>query len=154
MKSRFHKLFFKQTAQKIEPYISLRTVTIPSGGWIEVLRKALGMSMKQLGDKIGKSAQAINEVQKREKNGTITLNSLREVAAGMGMKLVYAIVPADYDSLEVYVQKLAEKKAIEIVNRANNTMTLEAQAVNNQRRNNSIAELTEEFINEPQKLWD
>ena len=109
--------------------------------------------MKQLGKKLGKTAQAVNQIQKREQEGSITLNSLQEVAQAMGMKVVYAIIPVS-GNLEDYIRKFAEKKAKDIVSRTNNSMLLEQQEVEQTRLNKSISELTNEFVNNPERLWD
>lgn len=154
MKSRYNKLLFKQIAKKLEPYMALQKETVPANGWVAAVRLALGMSMSQLGKKMGKSPQAVNEIQNREKNGSITLNSLREIAGVMHMKVVYAIIPDNVQSLEDYIRKRAEEKAKEIVLRTNNTMILESQEIGEQRKKESINELTEEFLEKPSELWD
>lgn len=154
MKNRFNKLVFSIISRKIQPFISLQKEIIPDNGWIENIRKALGLSMKKFGEKMGKSAQAVSEMQKREREGTITLNSLKTVAEAINMKIVYAIIPIDSDSLEQYIENLAAKKAKEIVMRTNNTMMLENQEVSEDRLSESMLDLTNEFIDNPTKLWD
>jgi len=153
MKERFKSLLFNQTAQKIRPYTLLQKEVIPVNGWIATIRTSIGMTMKQLGKKLGKTAQAVNQIQKREQEGSITLNSLQEVAQAMGMKVVYAIIPVS-GNLEDYIRKFAEKKAKDIVSRTNNSMLLEQQEVEQTRLNKSISELTNEFVNNPERLWD
>ncbi len=153
MKERFKNLLFNQTAQKIKPYILLQKEMVPRNGWIATIRTSIGMTMKHLGKKLGKTAQAVNQIQKREQEGSITLNSLQEVAQAMGMKVVYAIIPVS-GNLEDYIWELAEKKAKDIVSRTNNSMLLEQQEVKQTRLDKSISELTNEFVNNPEKLWD
>lgn len=153
MSDRFKKLFFNQISQKIGPYTLLQKEIIPDNGWISTIRTSVGMTMKQLGKRLGKTAQAVNQIQKREQDGSITLNSLRNVAEAMGMKVVYAIIPVS-GNLEDYISELAEKKAKDIVIRTNMTMLLENQEVEQERLKESISELTNEFINNPERLWD
>ena len=49
---------------------------------------ALDMSMQQLGNKLSISKQGIQDIEKREKDGSITIKSLKEIAKAMDMKLV------------------------------------------------------------------
>ena len=51
------------------------------------------MSLRQLGNRMGISAQSVMEIEQREVDGSITLKSLKEAANAIEMKLVYAIIP-------------------------------------------------------------
>jgi transcriptional regulator with XRE-family HTH domain len=50
------------------------------------------MSLRQLGNRVNFSAQHIKQLESREANGTISINSLKEVANAMEMQLVYGFV--------------------------------------------------------------
>src|ERR1700694_4268773 len=65
----------------------------PSGGWLKAVRTALGMSAKQLGQRVGGSQATIAQAELAEAQGRITLNSLRKMADGVGCDVVYAVVP-------------------------------------------------------------
>ena len=100
------------------------------------------------------SRQHIGQVEKREAEGTISLNSLREVANAMDMDLYYALVPKD-GSLERMIERRARKLAHAIVLRTHHTMKLEGQAVSDTRLKQAIDEQVAELRHEmPRQLWD
>ncbi|MFW9612691.1 MULTISPECIES: mobile mystery protein A [Macellibacteroides] len=154
MINRANKLYLEQIDRKIKAFSGVLPDSKPMGGWIEAVRKAIGMNMRQLATKMNKTPQAIKQIQEREKAGTITLNSLEETAAAMNMRLVYAIVPMETSSLSELIQQQAEKMAKEIVIRANKTMSLEDQKISEKRIKNSIKEISAELAENPEKLWE
>ena len=154
MINRANKLYLEQIDLKIKAFSGVLPDSKPMGGWIEAVRKAIGMNMRQLATKMNKTPQAIKQIQEREKAGTITLNSLEETAAAMNMRLVYAIVPMETSSLSELIQQQAEKMAKEIVIRANKTMSLEDQKISEKRIKNSIKEISAELAENPEKLWE
>lgn len=154
MINRANKLYLEQIDRKIKAFSGVLPDSKPMGGWIEAVRKAIGMNMRQLATKMNKTPQAIKQIQEREKAGTITLNSLEETAAAMNMRLVYAIAPMETSSLSELIQQQAEKMAKEIVIRANKTMSLEDQKISEKRIKNSIKEISAELAENPEKLWE
>jgi predicted DNA-binding mobile mystery protein A len=141
-------------SNKMEAYASLTQVVMPPTGWIKAIRTALGMSMQQLGNKLSVTKQGIMEMENREKEGAITIKSLREVAKAMDMQLVYGFVPND-GSLDALIEKKAKDLATKIVMRTANTMKLEDQGNTDARINHAIKERTDEIIKEmPKILWD
>jgi len=112
------------------------------------------MSLRQLGDRLHISPQSVKEIEEREANGTITLNSLRDAANAMDMKLVYGFV-SKHESLEQMIEKRARELATEIVMRTHATMTLEDQQNSKERIEKAIAQKTAEIKFEmPKYLWD
>jgi predicted DNA-binding mobile mystery protein A len=100
------------------------------------------------------SAQNIRQLENREIAGTISLNTLRDVANAMDMQLVYGFV-SKHESLEQMIEKRAAALATEIVMRTNNTMTLENQQNSKSRIEKAIAQKTAEIKYEmPKYLWD
>ena len=98
--------------------------------------------------------QSVQDIERREKKGSITINALKEVANAMDMQLVYGFVPKD-GSLAKLIDKKATKLATEIVMRTNNTMQLEDQAISQKRIEKAIIERANEIKNEmPKALWD
>uniref|UniRef100_UPI004047526E mobile mystery protein A n=1 Tax=Flavobacterium sp. TaxID=239 RepID=UPI004047526E len=132
----------------------LKTVVIPNKGWVNTMRTALKMSLRQLGNRMNFSAQNIKQIEEREVNGTVSINSLREVANAMDMQLVYGFV-SKHESLEQMIEKRAKELATEIVMRTNNTMTLEDQQNSKERIEKAIEQKTIEIKSEmPKYLWD
>ena len=79
---------------------------------------------RENGDDIVFKAQAVLDMEKREKDGSITIKSLKEIGRALDMQLVYGFV-SKHESLE----QMVEKRANEIVMRTNSTMTLEDQKI-------------------------
>jgi predicted DNA-binding mobile mystery protein A len=147
-------LQLQQLNTKMQAYAELAGVVSPPTGWVRALRVALGMSMEQLGKKLGITKQSVLSVEKRERDGSITLKALSEVAAALDMKLVYGFAPKD-GSLEAMIERKARERAREIVLRASHTMRLEEQENSVNRISNAIEEKTFLFKNElPKILWD
>ena len=132
----------------------LKQTPLPPTGWIRAIRSALNMSMQQLGKKMSKSRQSVNKLEQREKDGTISLNSLKEVAKALDMQFVYGFIPKD-GSLEALIERKANEIAKRIVLRTSNTMKLEDQENSKQRIEIAIKERAQSIINEtPKILWD
>lgn len=154
MKNTKQQLVLDQTDKKLVLFQPLKTVVIPNKGWVNTMRTALKMSLRQLGNRMNFSAQNIKQIEEREVNGTISINSLREVANAMDMQLVYGFV-SKHESLEQMIEKRAKELATEIVMRTNNTMTLEDQQNSKERIEKAIAQKTNEIKSEmPKYLWD
>jgi len=135
-------------------FAALKQVAIPPTGWIKAIRTAIGMSMQQLGNKLTVSKQAILDIEKREKDGSITIKSLKEIARVLDMELVYGFVPKD-GSLDALIDRKAKELATQIVLRTSTTMKLEDQGNSNKRIQKAIEERAASIKNEmPKILWD
>jgi predicted DNA-binding mobile mystery protein A len=147
-------LQLQQLSDKIVGFATLKNVAIPPTGWIKAIRTALGMSMQQLGNKLSITKQGVMDMEKREKEGAITIRSLREIAQALDMQLVYGFVPND-DTLDAMINKRATALAMKIVMRTAHTMKLEDQANSKVRIEKAIQERAEELMKEmPKILWD
>jgi predicted DNA-binding mobile mystery protein A len=148
------KLILEQIDRKILLLKKIEDLTIPPSGWIYAIRQALGMSLRQLGNKMGITPQSVKEIEVREKNGTISLNVLRQFGKSLDLKLVYGYIPKD-ESLEMIIEKRAEEIAREIVNRTSTSMKLEDQQNNPKRIKKAIIDKTKEIkLEMPKYLWD
>lgn len=147
-------LQLQQLNNKMLKFASLKQVAIPPTGWIKAIRTAFGMSMQQLGNKLSITKQGIMDIEKREKEGSITIKSLMELGRALDMQLVYGFVPND-GSLDALIERRATDLATKIVLRTSNTMTLEDQGNSKYRIKKAIKERAEEIKNEmPKILWD
>ena len=147
-------LQLQQLNSKMLGFASLKQVAMPPTGWIKAIRTAIGMSMQQLGNKLNVSKQGVMDIEKREKDGSITIKSLRAIARTMDMQLVYGFVPND-GSLDALIEKRATELATQIVMRTANTMKLEDQANSKKRIEAAIKERATAIQNEmPKILWD
>jgi hypothetical protein len=88
MKNTKQYLIVAQIDKILSPLQVLKNTTVPSKGWIHTLRTALRMSLRQLSAKAYIVPQSLKDMESREVAGTITLNTLRDVANAMDMQLV------------------------------------------------------------------
>jgi len=131
-----------------------KALTIPSNGWINTLRKTLNISLKQLGKRLNVSSQNINQFEQREKDGSISIQKLKEVAEAMEMDFLYTFIPKA-GSLEAMIERQANKIAKDIVMRTSHTMKLEDQENSEERLIKAIKDRAEKIKNEmPKYLWD
>jgi predicted DNA-binding mobile mystery protein A len=154
MKIQQKKLRIKQLDKKIVPLTDLSVSFSPSSGWINAIRTALGMSLSQLGKRLGMSPQGVKDMETREAQGSITLQSLQEAANALDMRLVYVLLPRT-GSLEKYIEKRARELAREIVLQTDHTMELEDQGLDQSALQDAIEQRTQKFKDTlPRQLWD
>lgn len=147
-------LQIQQLNGKMLAYANVQKVVPPPTGWIKAIRNAIGMSMLQLGNRLSITKQSVQDIERREKDGSITIKALREAARALDMQLIYGFVPKD-GSLELLIERKAKELATQIVMRTNNTMKLEDQENTRQRIETAIKERTTIIKTEmPKTLWD
>ena len=148
------KLIMEQLDRKIVKYKGLEEIVIPPTGWIYSIRQALNMSLKQLGNRLSITPQSVKEIEEREKNKTVSLKVLQQVAVALDMNFVYGFIPKGY-TLEKMIEKKANALAMHIVQRTSINMSLEDQKNSDERINRAIKDKTEEIKNEvPKYIWD
>lgn len=148
------RLILDQLDRKIIKYKNLDTVIIPPNGWIYSIRKALNMSLRQLGNRMEITPQSVREIEERERNGTVSINVLKQAGRALNMKLVYGFIPRS-DTLEKMIEERAYQLAKEIVQRTSVTMSLEDQKTSDERIEKAIKEKAEEIKTIlPRYLWD
>jgi predicted DNA-binding mobile mystery protein A len=147
-------LQIQQLNSKMLAFASLQKVAPPPTGWIKAIRNAIGMSMLQLGKRLSITKQSVQDIERREKDGSISIKALREAARALDMQLVYGFVPND-GSLEALIDRKAKELAMQIVQRTSNSMKLEDQENSKQRIEKAIEERATIIKNEmPKTLWD
>jgi predicted DNA-binding mobile mystery protein A len=149
MSNKFNNFYLKTLDNHIK---KIQFCERPPKGWISAVRRALGMSTRQLAKRIGVTQQLVSKLEKNEQDDLITLKSLRKVASAMDCRLVYAIIPNSI-TLSDMLEKQAYIKAKNIVSSVHHTMVLEAQDVDN--KDEKIKEIAKELVNNlNNKLWD
>ena len=124
----------------------------PSGGWIRTVRTSLGMSVRQMAERMGITQQSAARLEKNEADDVIKLKSLRKAAEALDCRLVYAFVPKE-GGLRGIVRKQALGKASDIVDPVDHSMMLEAQDVGDRRE--KILQVADELARNPNpRLWD
>lgn len=154
MKRKNRMLIIQQMDRKLKALEAVRLLSLPDEGWLKSIRHALGMSQRQLGDRLGITAQSVREMEQREKEGGITLNTLKDAGNALEMRLVYGFIPHN-GSLEEMIEKRAYALAKSIVHRTSNSMRLEDQENSDDRIKSSIEDMVQELKRDlPGKLWD
>src|ERR1700750_1877324 len=113
-------LQIQQLNSKMKIFAASKNVVYPPTGWVKAIRTALGISAEQLSRKLSMSKQSLQELEAREKNGSVTLKSLKKVAKALDMQLVYGFIPKD-GSLDALIERRAKELATKIVLRTSNT---------------------------------
>lgn len=127
----------EQADRKLQAFKSLEAIVVPSKGWINTIRMAMKMSLRQVGQRLGISIQSVKETEEREAKGSITLKSLREAGLALNLKLVYGFVPID-GSIEKMIEKRATELAWEIILRTSQSMKLEDQENREERLKKAV----------------
>lgn len=139
---------------KLKEFIPLLKNQPPESGWLNAIRTSLKMSFRQFGNRMSLTPQGAEGIEKREKDGSITLRSLEEAGRALNMKLVYGFVPMD-GSIEKTIEKRARDIALEIVKTTSNTMALEDQENTSKRLKKAVKDKAKQLVYEmPRHLWD
>lgn len=146
-------LRIRQLEAVLSQFREMRDAAAPRKGWIREIRDALQMTAAQLGKRIAISQPAISQLEESEADGTVTLNTLRKAARGLGGELVYAIVPAS--SLDEMRRTQIRRVVRERLDRTSHTMTLEDQTVPANESEKQFDEIVAELSdNPPRNLWN
>ena len=108
--------------------LSKLRVEAPPGGWIRAIACALGMSKRQLANRIGIAQPSVLDLENGEVEGTISLKTLRRAADALGCEVTYALTPRS-GSLENVVKEQALFVAKKIIRQTAHTMDLEKQGL-------------------------
>jgi predicted DNA-binding mobile mystery protein A len=153
MSQQQHMLITRQIDRKLGKLRSLSSTPAPRRGWINEIRRALGMSLRQLGRRMDVSQAAVSQFERGEVEGTITLATIRKVGEALGCEFTCALIPKG--SLEDLIRARARKVAEETLERAAHSMDLERQGVPPAETRKQLDELTEQlFRDRPRTLWD
>ena len=149
MKSKFKHM----QIQALDSHLSqMSVIERPSQGWIRTLRTSLGMTLAQLGGRIGISQQAAAKLEQHEMDDAITLKSLQKAAEALNCRLVYSFVPHE-GSLENMISQQALKKARAIIDPVDHSMMLEAQQV--EGKDQRVMVLANELASQlKSELWE
>ena len=146
-------LGIRQLDRALRAFAAAREVERPRDGWLRAVREGLGMSLRQLADRVGVSKTAAQAAERNEASETVQLDTLRKFAEAMECDLVYAIVPRD--SLRAIVDRQARRIASERVGRVAESMELEAQGVEPAERDRQIERLAEDILGDRRRdFWD
>lgn len=120
----------------------------PLQGWIKTIRELLGMTSIQFSKKLKVSQPRLAVIEKNEKN--LKLSTMEKIADELNCDFVYALVPRE--NVNDIIYNRAKQKALNIVTKVNNNMSLENQLSDNKE----ILEDTIEYLlsKKAAKIWD
>lgn len=154
MENSNQKLLIEQADRKLQIFKGLEAIVIPPKGWINTVRVALKMSLRQLGSLLKISPQSVKEIEERERNGSLTIKSLRDAGLALNLKLVYGFIPMD-GSIEKMIERRSYELAREIISRTSQSMKLEDQENREERLQKAVEMKAGEIIDKmPKYLWD
>lgn len=132
--------------------IRLRDLAAPKKGWIKAIRTALGMTARQLGSRLHITPQGVLDLERREADETITLDTLRKAANALNADLLVAVIPRK--PLEQIVHSQALSKANDDRNRLIHTMRLESQEAGTEDALDQRKSVENWLTTRIGKLWD
>jgi predicted DNA-binding mobile mystery protein A len=124
----------------------------PKDGWIKEIRNALGMSMKDLGARLGVIKQRIERIEKDEVNKKVTIETMSRVAEALNCEFVYFLIPKT--SLQNTLESEALQAAKKLANSIEKTMSLEKQGTSKSAQAERIKEIAKELIEkQDRRIW-
>jgi predicted DNA-binding mobile mystery protein A len=150
------KTIQKRIVQQKLDQLSKLNEPMPPSGWVKAIRGSLGLSIRQLADRVGVGHGSINQLEKREPKKRVTLESLENAARAMDCKVVYAIVPQESGAtLDDIIRNKAIAAASKILKEVSHTMKLEAQGTSNKQVQNEIKRIANQLIESADnRIWD
>jgi predicted DNA-binding mobile mystery protein A len=143
----------KHLERRLAPLRGRHDLMRPPHGWLRAIRDALGITTRQLAQRMGKVQSAIVDLEKSEARETVSIAKLREAAAAMGCTLVYALVPNR--PIDELLRARAEEMAERQLARASHTMALENQGLDQTALAAERERLIEQLMRGSiARLWD
>jgi len=151
MKNSKVQFFLDEIQEKLNPFSVLKSEVKPDNGWVNAIRISIKMSLRQLGERLHITPQGVRDLEKREKEGAITINTLKEVGRVLDMDLVYGFI-SRHNSLEDMIEERAREIAEEVVLK---TMQLDNPRKSENDIKKAIQQKTYEISSKmPSNLWD
>jgi len=151
MKSYNIQLFLDEMQGKLNPFSVLKSEIKPDNGWVNSIRVSIKMSLRQLGERLRITPQGVRDLERREKEGAITINTLKEVGRVLDLDLVYGFI-SRHNSLEDMIEERAREIAEEVVLR---TIKLDNTSKSENHIKKAIQQKTYEISSKmPSYLWD
>ena len=154
MKSSKIQFLLDDIQAKLNPFSVLKSEVKPENGWVSTIRISIRMSLRQLGERLHITPQGVRDLEKREKEGSITINSLKQVGRVLDMDLVYGFI-SRHNSLEDMIEERAREIAEEFALRTWQNMQLDNTRQSENDVKKAIKQKTYEISSKmPSNLWD
>jgi predicted DNA-binding mobile mystery protein A len=143
----------RQVDQLVEPWRALVRREPPRGGWLRLVRNALGMSTRQAAGRLHVSQPRVVNLEKAEAEGTVTLNSMRQAAEALGCEFVYAVVPSK--PIREVREERAAYQAAKKLKPVMHSMALEQQTPTQAAQDDLLKQQINDLLTgRPSRLWD
>lgn len=123
----------------------------PRGGWVRLLRTALGMRQEDLATRLKVSAQAVGALERREAEETVTLASLRQAADALDAELYWVLLPRQ--PIEARLEAEIDRAARFMAGQVHHSMRMEDQATEPAELLERIKEIKDQLRLTPSLLW-
>ena len=141
-------ILLRALSRKMGNLAQLRNTQPPKQGWISAVRQALGMTAKQLAERVGLSQPRIAKMELNENN--LKISTMKKIAEGLDCDFVYGFAPKS--SLQETINRQARKKAEAILSNVNTNMALEDQLADDP---NILTDVADEMIAKNiKRIWD
>jgi len=141
-------ILLRTLAHKMGNLAQLRDAQPPKQGWISAVRRALGMTAKQLAERVGLSQPRIAKMELNENN--LKISTMKKIAEGLDCDFVYGFIPKS--SLQETIKRQAHKKAEAILSSVNTNMALENQLADDPH---ILTDMADEMIAKNiRRIWD
>lgn len=147
------KLIREQLDKTLKQFSPLLAINAPRKGWIRAIRDALGISTRQLGDRLEVNKSRITRIEQDEVSGSVTLKTMQRMADIFDCVFVYGFVPRK--TLEDTLRKQATHIAQKSLARVSHTMALEDQGLTIEEQKKALESTVDELIRTmPKSLWE
>lgn len=152
MDKSYRWLQLRQADKQLKPLLKKTFPPRPSCGWIQAIREALGMTAVSLAQRLNVRNSTVHKLEKSEADDSISLASLRKVAAALDCELHYVLVPKM--PLEVKLKEQANTVARRHMQPVAHTMSLEDQAVGTKAQQAQLELIAKELLDGNwRELW-
>ena len=124
---------------------------VPPSGWLRAIRGSLRMGAGAVAQRMGIGDRAVRKLEAAEREGAITLATLRRAALATDCELVYALVPRKslHDMLMDRARQLAEAELAPVAR----SMELESQGLGAELHRRQIELIAELMVQQGRPLW-
>jgi predicted DNA-binding mobile mystery protein A len=146
-------LALRQLDAILQPAAELRDLARPTLGWAAAIRRALGLTTRQMAKRLGVSQSSYADAESSEARETISLKQLRRIADALDCDLVYALVPRRplVEMVDGRAAELARRSVLGVAH----SMALEQQAVSDELTEAQAAAAKADLLaGRWSRLWD
>lgn len=153
MKPEHKTIIREQLETTLNPISKAAKNRRPQKGWLRAIREALGMSSKQLANRLGVKPPRITVLENSEISGTVTIKKMQEAANALECDFFYALIPRK--KLSDIVRGQAENLAKTRIRSVSHSMLLESQQLSSSEQKKVMNAEIEKILKQmPRELWE